>query len=319
MTRFLVRRIGFGALTVITVSLIVFTLFFVAPNDPARTLAGPQASFATVDTIRRTLGLDEPIVVQYWHFLERLLNGDLGFSYYNQQPVTKMILDALPVTASIALGAAVLMIVIGVLVGIGSARRPRSVRDRLTTVFVLTGLSIPTFVLGLLLLYVFFFLLTKAGLDWFPAAGYVPFFSDPLEWARHLILPWIAVALVGAATYARLSRSLMLDTLSEDFIRTARAKGVSEGRVVYKHALRSISAPLVTQFGLDLAMLLGGLVVTERVFGLPGIGSMAVTAVVRGDRPVIMGVVLASAIFLVVANILVDICYALLDSRVRLS
>lgn len=319
MIRFMVRRVGFGLLTLFAVSLIIFGLFYVAPNDPARSIAGPQATYATVDLIRSSLGLDEPVPVRYWQFLTALLQGDLGYSYYNQQPVSEAILQRLPVTVSIAVGSGVLIIALGVSVGVLSARRPGSLRDRLSTVFVLTGLSVPTFVFGLLLLYVCFYLLTTAGLPIFPASGYVPFFRDSAEWARHLILPCVTVAFVSAATYARLTRSLMLDVLSEDYIRTARAKGLPERTVVYKHGMRSAMTPLVTQFGIDLASLLGGLVVTEKIFGLPGVGSLAVNAVTRGDQPVIIGVVLVSAFFLVVANIVVDLIYALLDARVRLS
>lgn len=319
MIRFMVRRVGFGLLTLFAVSLIIFGLFYVAPNDPARSIAGPQATYATVDLIRSSLGLDEPVPIRYWQFLTALLQGDLGYSYYNQQPVSEAILQRLPVTVSIAVGSGVLIIALGVSVGVLSARRPGNLRDRLSTVFVLTGLSVPTFVFGLLLLYVCFYLLTTAGLPLFPASGYVPLLQDPGAWARHLILPCVTVAFVSAATYARLTRSLMLDVLSEDYIRTARAKGLPERTVVYKHGMRSVMTPLVTQFGIDLASLLGGLVVTEKIFGLPGVGSLAVNAVTRGDQPVIIGVVLVSAFFLVVANIVVDLIYALLDARVRLS
>lgn len=316
MLRFLLRRLALGVLTLFAISLIIFSLFYVAPNDPARSIAGPQATFETVALVRHNLGLDRPVPEQYWHFLSGLLHGDLGYSYYSQQPVRDAILQRLPVTFSIAIGSGVLLLVLGVLIGVMSARRPGSLRDRFGTAFVLTGLSFPTFVFGLLLLYVCFYLLTVAGMPIFPGAGYTPLLSDPLEWARHLILPWITVAFVSAATYARLSRALMIDVLSEDYIRTARAKGLRERKVIYKHGLRGVVAPLVTQFGVDLASLLGGLVVTERIFGLPGIGNLAVTAVTRGDQPTIIGVVLLAAFFVVVANIVVDMIYALLDARV---
>jgi len=199
-----------------------------------------------------------------------------------------------------------------------SARHPGSKRDRFGTAFVLAGLSFPTFVVGLLLLYVLFFRLTLLGFDWFPAAGYVPLTESPWQWARHLILPWITVAFATAATYARLTRGQMLEVLGEDYIRTARAKGLSERRVVYRHGLRSAITPLFTQFGLDVALLLGGLVVTEQVFGLPGIGTLAVESVIRGDQPIIIGTVLFASAFVVVANIVVDVGYVLLDARVRI-
>lgn len=316
--RFVVRRILLGLLTLLVVSMVIFGLFYVAPNDPARSIAGPQATFATVDLIRHNLGLDKPVPVRFWQFLTGLLHGDFGYSYYSQESVGSAITQRLPVTFSLAIGAALLFLVVGVGIGVMSARRPGSLRDRSGTVFVLIGLSFPTFVFGLLLLYVAFYLLTVAGFPIFPGSGYVPFAESPFEWARHLILPWLTVAFVSAATYARLSRSMMLDVLGEDYIRTARAKGLSERRVVYKHGMRSVLTPLVTQFGVDLAALLGGLVVTERIFGLQGIGSLAVDAVTRGDQPTIIGVVLLATFFVVVANILIDLAYVVLDSRVRL-
>jgi peptide/nickel transport system permease protein len=184
---------------------------------------------------------------------------------------------------------------------------------------VLTGLSFPTFVFGLLLLYVLFFRLTLLGVEIFPAAGYVPLTESPLQWARHLLLPWVTIAFVTAATYARLTRGQLLEVLGQDYIRTARAKGLSERRVVYRHGMRSAITPLFTQFGLDIALLLGGLVVTEQVFGLPGIGRLAVDGVIRGDQPVIIGVVLFASFFVVIANVLVDLGYAMLDSRVRVT
>jgi peptide/nickel transport system permease protein len=207
----------------------------------------------------------------------------------------------------------------GVLVGVLSASRPRSLVDRSATVFVLAGLSMPTFLLGLLLIYVFFYRAHLAGLDWFPAGGYVPFAQDPLGWFQHLVLPWIALALVTSAAYSRLTRGSLLDTLGEDYVRTARSKGLSERRVLFGHGLRSALTPVVTQFGIDVGTLLGGAIVTETVFGLPGLGQLAVQSVTSQDLPVIIGIVLVAALFIVVANILVDLTYAALDPRVRLA
>lgn len=319
MIRFLLRRSLFGVLTLFAISVIIFALFYVAPNDPARSIAGPQATFETLDLVRRNLGLDQPVPRRYWNFLVDLLHGDLGYSYYNDQPVRDVIFQRLPVTFSIAGGSAILLLLVGVPIGIMAARHPGSLRDRLGTAFVLTGLSLPTFVLGLLLLYVCFYLLTVAGLPVFPGGGYVALTVDPWEWARHLMLPWVTVAFVSAATYARLSRAFMLDVLNQDYIRTARSKGLRERTVVYKHGMRSVVGPLTTQLGVDVAALLGGLVVTEQIFGLPGIGSLAVGAVTRGDQPVIIGVVLLAAFFVVVANIVVDLVYVRLDARIRIS
>ena len=317
--RFLLRRIVSGVLTMLFICVVMFVLFYVAPNDPARTIAGPQATFDVVDQIRARLGLDQPMPTRFGHFIGDVLHGDLGFSYYTQRPVLDTILDRLPVTASLAIGSAVLFLVVGIPLGVTSARHPGSRRDRFGTVFVLAGLSLPTFVVGLVLLYLLFFRLTLLGIDWFPAGDYVPLTESPYEWARHLILPWLTVAFASAATYARLTRGQMLEVLSEDYIRTARAKGLSESRVVYRHGLRSAVTPLFTQFGLDVALLLGGLVVTEQIFGLQGVGRLAVDSVIRGDQPMIIGTVLFASAFVVVANIVVDVGYALLDARVRIS
>lgn len=319
MTRFLLRRTASGLLTLFAISVLMFTLFYVAPNDPGRTLAGTQATNEQVEQVRERLGLDQPILERYGQFAEGLVRGDLGYSYYNQEPVLDTILSRLPVTASVAFGAIALALIVGVLVGIAAARRPGSLRDRLSTLFVLSGLSVPTFVLGLVLLYLLFFQLTTRGIEFFPAAGYVPLTEDPVGWARHLLLPWITVAFVTAATYARVTRGQLLGVLEEDYIRTARSKGLTERRVIYRHGLRSAITPIFTQFGLDLALLMGGLVVTEQIFGLPGIGRIAVESVNRGDQPVIIGVMLVASFFVVLANILVDLGYALLDSRVRVT
>ena len=319
MLRFLIRRFLFGALVLWLVSVSVFFLFFVAPHDPARLVAGRLASPDTLALVRHRLGLDQPVFDQYRHFLGGLLHGDLGYSYYNSEPVRSLLFGRLPVTLSLAVGAAVLWLVIGIGVGVLSARRPRSATDRAATVFVLTGLSTPTFLLGLMLLYVFFFRFHLAGLNWFPGGGYVPLTQDPAAWAQHLILPWFTVAIVSAATYTRLTRTSLLEVFSQDYIRTARAKGLTERRVVYRHGLRSALTPVVTQLGIDIGALLGGAIVTENVFGLPGLGQLAVQSVTTQDLPVIIGIVLLAALFIIVANIVVDAFYAVLDPRVRLN
>lgn len=317
MVRFLFRRVLFGFLVLWLISVAVFVLFFVAPHDPARTIAGRQATAQTVALVRHRLGLDQPVLTQYWHFLTRLAHGDLGYSYYNSEPVRSLIAARLPVTLSLTLGGAVLWLLLGVGIGIAAARRPRSLFDRSATLFVLGGLSMPTFLVGLLLLYVLFFRLHLDGIDAFPGGGYVPFTQNPAQWAQHLILPWLTLALVSAATYSRLTRGSLLEVLGEDYVRTARAKGISEHRVVYRHALRSALTPVVTQLGIDVGALLGGAIITENVFGLPGLGQLAVQSVVTQDLPVIVGIVLVAAFFVVTANIVVDFLYAILDPRVR--
>ncbi|MFF5289536.1 ABC transporter permease [Paractinoplanes globisporus] len=317
MIRFLVRRVLFGILVLWLISVAVFVLFFVAPHDPARAIAGRQATAETVALVEHRLGLDQPVLTQYWHFLVRLAHGDLGYSYYNSEPVRSLIVARLPVTLSLTLGGAILWLLLGVGIGIASARHPRSLLDRSATVFVLGGLSMPTFLVGLLLLYFLFFRLHLLGVDAFPGGGYVPFTQSPAQWAQHLILPWLTLALVSAATYSRLTRGSLLEVFGEDYVRTARAKGITEQRVVYRHALRSALTPVVTQLGIDVGALLGGAIITENVFGLPGLGQLAVQSVVTQDLPVIVGIVLVAAFFVVAANIVVDFLYAVLDPRVR--
>jgi peptide/nickel transport system permease protein len=319
MLRFLTRRLLLGLLVLWIVSVAVFVLFFVTPHDPARLIAGRLATPQTVALVNHRLGLDRPLVDEYGGFVWRALHGDLGYSYYSSAPVRQLLASRLPVTASLALGAAVLWLVVGVGVGVAAARRPRSLVDRAGTLFVLTGLSMPTFLVGLLLIYFLFFRLHLAGIDLFPAGGYVPLTQDPAGWAQHLLLPWITLAVVIAATYSRLTRSSLLEVLGQDYIRTARSKGLSEPRVVYRHGLRSALTPVVTQLGIDLGGLLGGVIVTEEVFGLPGLGQLAWQSVTNQDLPVIIGTVLVASLFIVLANILVDLSYALLDPRVRLA
>lgn len=317
MIRFLVRRILFGLLVLWLISVAVFVLFFVAPHDPARAIAGRQATAQTVALVQHRLGLDQPVLTQYGHFLARLAHGDLGYSYYNSEPVRSLIAARLPVTLSLTIGGAILWLALGVGIGVAAARHPRSLLDRSATVFVLGGLSMPTFLVGLLLLYTLFFKLHIAGIDAFPGGGYVPFTQSPAQWAQHLILPWLTLALVSAATYSRLTRGSLLEVLGEDYVRTARSKGVSEHRVVYRHALRSALTPVVTQLGIDVGALLGGAIITENVFGLPGLGQLAVQSVTTQDLPVIVGIVLLASFFVVAANIVVDLMYAVLDPRVR--
>ena len=317
MLRFLVRRLLLGLLVLWITSGAVFVLFFVAPHDPARLIAGKLATPKTVALVNHRLGLDRPLPQQYASFMGRLLHGDLGYSYYSSAPVRSLLASRLPVTVSLALGAALVWMVVGVGVGVAAARRPRSLVDRGGTLLVLTGLSMPTFLVGLLLIYFLFFRLHLAGFGVFPAGGYVPLTQDPAGWAQHLLLPWITLATVTAATYSRLTRSSLLEVLGEDYIRTARAKGLAEGRVVYRHGLRSALTPVVTQLGVDLGTLLGGVIVTEQVFGLPGLGQLAWQSVTTQDLPVIMGIVLVASAFIVLANLLVDLGYALLDPRVR--
>ena len=318
MTRFLIRRIALGMVVLWLITMAVFALFFIAPNNVARTLAGRQATPETVALISARLGLDEPAWKQYLSFVGRALHGDLGYDYYHQVPVTSIMASALPITLSLVLGGAVIWLGLGITNGVLSAVRPRSFTDRSLTGFSLFFYSMPTFLLGLLLLYFLYFRLTLAGIAIFPAGGYAPMTGGVGPWLQHMILPWITLALVQAATYTRLTRASMLDVLGEDYVRTARSKGIGEQRVILRHGLRAALTPVVTQFGIDLGALLGGVVVTETVFSLPGLGKTAIDAINQQDLPVIVGIVLFASAAVVLANIVVDILYAVLDPRVRL-
>jgi peptide/nickel transport system permease protein len=319
MTRFLARRIAFGALVLWVVVTVVFILYFVAPNDPARLIAGRLANAQTLAAVRHNLGLDQPLIVQYGHYLSRLLHGNLGYSYVGNESVTTIIGQDLPVTASLAAGGALIWLIIGVTSGVLAARRPRTLADRSVTAFALFFYSMPTFLLGELFLLVFFFELHRVGFNFFTVTGYASITQDPAEWARHLILPWFTIALVTASIYSRLTRGSMLDVLGEDYIRTARSKGLTERRVIYRHGLRAALTPVLTEFGIDLGTLLGGVIVTENVFGLPGLGNQLLTSITREDLPVIIALVILASTFIVVANIVVDAFYAVLDPRVRLT
>ncbi len=314
---FVGRRLLQGLVVLLVISVVVFVMFFVAPHNVARLLAGRQATAETVADVARRLGLNRPVIDQYWGFLWGLLHGNLGYSFYSSEPVSSLIASRGPVTISVAVGAAIIWLVIGISAGVLAARHPRSLADRSATGAALVFYSMPPFLLGLILLFFLFFQLHLAGIDLFPGSGYVGLLSDPAGWAQHLILPWVTLALVTATTYQRLTRGALLDVLGEDYIRTARAKGLSERRVVYRHGLRSALTPVVTQFGIDLGTLLGGAIVVENVFGLPGVGALALTSVTNEDLPVIIALVMLASAFIVVANIVVDIVYVLLDPRVR--
>jgi peptide/nickel transport system permease protein len=318
MLRHLLHRLLHGLLVLWLMSVVVFGIFFWAPQDVARRMAGRQATPETVALIEHRLGLDRPMLEQYGTFVWRALHGDLGYDYYHQIPVIDIITAALPKTASLVLGGAVLWLVLGIVSGTVSAVRARSWPDRVLTGLALVFYSMPAFLLGLLLLYFAYYQLTLAGLAWFPPGGYVPLTQSPLRWAQSLVLPWITLALFQAAGYTRLTRSALLEVLGEDFIRTARSKGLSERRVVVRHGLRVAVTPVFTQFGVDVGTLFGGAVVIETVFSIDGLGSEAITALGNGDLPVIVGIVLFGTCAIVLANTVVDLLHAVLDPRVRL-
>jgi peptide/nickel transport system permease protein len=320
MIRFLIRRIITGALVLWLVATGTFFLFFAAvPVDTvARGLAGRAAAPSVINQVIKDYGLNKPLIVQYGHFLDKLIHGNLGTSFYFQEPVTSIIKQDLPPTISVVIGGVLLWLIAGLAVGILSATRARSLFDRFATVGVLAGVSAPTFVVGELLILFVFVALQDHGVT-FITTGYNPITAGFVPWLGCMILPWITLAIVQAAVYTRLSRGSLLDTLGEDFIRTARSKGLSERRVLYRHAIRAAMTPVVSQLGIDVGALLGGVLVVEQVFGLHGLGYQIVNAIPQGDQPTVIGLVLLAAAFVVVANIIVDASYSLLDPRVRIT
>jgi peptide/nickel transport system permease protein len=319
VTWFLVRRIGQAILVLVAASIVVFGLYFVGPgpDQVARTFAGRLGTAQRIAEIKHELHLDEPIYLQYGHWAWRLLQGNFGYDYYKGQPVGSVIAAAAPATISLVLGAAIIWITYGVFTGVISAVRSRSLMDRSFTASALFFYSIPTFVLGLSLIWIFAYKLSPVT-TFFPFHGYVSFTANPAQWFEYLILPWLTLALVTAATYTRLTRTSMLEVLGEDYIRTARSKGMKENRVITRHALRAALTPVVTLAGLDIGTALGGVIIVETLFGVPGLGWTVIQAINQQDRPVILGITILAATFVVVANLIVDILYAVLDPRVRL-
>jgi peptide/nickel transport system permease protein len=319
---FIVRRFVYLVIVLLILSFLTYLLFFGGnPGNIAAQVVGRNASAAQIANTKIRLGLNHPLLYQWYHYVtQAVFHGNLGTDFQNQEPVITEINQALPVTASLTIGGAILWMLLGIPIGIQSATKPRSIRDRLSTIFALTFLSIPSFVLGLVMLYFLFFDLTdKAHLHWFPSGTYVPLTQNVGQWFVHMILPWISIALVSAAVYTRLMRASLLDVLGEDYIRTARAKGLPRRTVLFKHGVRAALSPVVTQFGLDVGTLLGGAVITEEVFSLQGIGKLSLTSLFNKDLPVVCGTILLGAAFIVVFNAVVDVLYAVLDPRVRLT
>lgn len=319
MTWFLVRRIGQSILVLLITSIVVFLLFFVGPGpgQVARTFAGRLGTAARVAQIKRELHLDQPLYLQYSHWVWNLMQGNFGYDFYKGEPVSTAIASAAPATISLVIGAAIIWISYGVFTGVISAVRSRSLMDRSFTASALFFYSMPTFVLGLSLIWIFAYKLSPVT-TFFPFHGYVSFTTNPGQWFEYLILPWLTLALVTAATYTRLTRTSMLEVLGEDYIRTARSKGMKENRVITRHALRAALTPVVTLAGLDIGTALGGVIIVETLFGIPGLGWTVIQAIDTQDLPIILGITILAATFVVVANLIVDILYAVLDPRVRL-
>ena len=329
MISYVMRRLVAMLLMLVALSMIVFLIFAALPADPARLTCGKSCSPQIIEANRHRLGLDRPLVNQYGSFVKGIFVGRtygsgrvtfechvpcLGYSFRKGEQVTDLLTARFPVTAQLAVGGFILWILAGVISGIFAALRRGKWQDRAIMAFSLIGYSFPSFFIGLLLV---FFVQIKWKLIGF--TGYVSFFDSPTQWFSGWILPWISLALISAAFYARLTRNQMLETLGEDYIRTARSKGLKEYVVVGKHALRAGLTPIVTAAGLDLAALLGGAIITEKIFNLNGIGGLAIGSVVDADLPIITGTVLLGATFVIVANLVVDILYAVIDPRVRLT
>jgi peptide/nickel transport system permease protein len=321
MTKFVVHRLLWAVFLFFVATVVTYLIFWVIPSDPAALAAGKSATPADIARVRHFLHLDEPIWRQYLRFVWQLVrHGSLGQSFVNRQSVDTMIAKDAPVTASLVFGAAIVWLAVSIPVGILSALHPRSILDRFSMTFVLIGISAHPVWIGLLLSYFFGYRFHVT-----PIAGYCNFFpgtvgaqcEGPVNWAYHLVLPWITFMLLYAALYVRFIRANVMETMNEDYVRTARAKGASQTRVMVHHVLRNSLLPVVTIFGMDLGIALGGAVFTEGVFGLPGIGHEIIAAYNAADLPVITGVVVFATVCVIVFNLVVDVTYGFLDPRIR--
>lgn len=324
MLQYIIRRLLWAVVMLCLVVAVIFTIFFVLPGGTARReegrlspvavmMAGRNPRPELVRHIEERLGLNEPVYVQFGRYIGNAAQLDFGFSYHSNQPVRQAVMRRLPATISLAVGASVVWLVIGVSLGVVSALKRRTIWDRGSMLLALIGVSLPTFWLGLMAVFYF-----DSRLGIYAVGEYVPITENVGQWFSSLWLPWLVLAVVSAAFYTRMVRGNLLEVQGEDYIRTARAKGLRE-RSVVRHALRSALTPVVTMYGLDLGILLGGAVITERIFNIPGIGAMAVNSIQNSDLPIVLGVTVVAAFFVILANLLVDIVYAGLDPRVRYS
>ena len=315
MGRFILRRLVAMIAVLFAISIVTFSIFNVIPNgDPALRLAGRNTSADQISAIRRTWGFDKPVYVQYVKTMEKVFTGDL-ISYANQVDVDREIIQDIPRTFSLAIGAALMWMAFAVAIGLYTAVKAGQFSDRFLTVLALIGISMPVFWIGALMNY-------YLGFKWkiFPNGGYVPLTENPIDWAYHMILPWTALSLLFIGVYSRVLRSNVLDTINDDYVRTARAKGLSERQVLLRHVLRNSLIPIVTLWGLDFAAVIGGgAILTEKVFDLQGVGQYAAESVGQLDIPPVLAIVMFGAFFVVLLNTVVDIVYAALDPRIRLS
>jgi peptide/nickel transport system permease protein len=319
MWRYIVRRLLWVVVVMLVITLVTYVIFFVmSPGDTAVQFAGKSPTPDTINEVRRQFGLDHPVWVQYLLFVKHLFLGDqygwpgLGFSFAVRSPIRTLLLSRIGITASLAIGAALVWLCIGIPIGIVSAVKRRSLLDRLSMGLALFFVSAPVFWLGLMFLWLFWF---KLRVD--PGTGYVPISQSFGSWFSHMIGPWIVLALLFAAFYARMTRGNLLETMSQDYIRTARVKGLPEWKVIMRHGLRSSLTPVVSMLGVDLGTLFGGALITEQVFNLQGIGQWAVQSVFNRDLPAVLAVTIVTALAITLANLIVDIVYAYLDPRVR--
>jgi peptide/nickel transport system permease protein len=323
MFRYLIRRILWACVLFVAVTIVTYIIFFITPSDPAKLVAGRGATQADIERAREFIGLDDPVPIQYLHFMKRLVwEHSLGFSFATRQDVNDIVMAAAPVTASLVFGGAIVWLLLALPVGILSALRPRSLLDRAGMVFVLVGVSAHPVWIGLIFAYFF-------GYKWgdvthLPITGYADFFNPataeggPVEWFRHMVLPWATFALLFSALYVRMIRANVMETMNEDYVRTARAKGAPESQVLRSHILRNAMLPVVTILGMDIGLALGGAVFTESVYSLPGLGNMAVRSIENLDLPVTQGIVVFATLAVITFNLIVDLLYAVIDPRIRL-
>jgi peptide/nickel transport system permease protein len=312
MLNYVLRRILATIPVMIVVALFVFSLLYVAPGDPAAVIAGDQATPADVARIRASLGLDRPFLIRFGEWSWQILHGDLGTSIFTNLPVATMIAQRVEPTLSLLAVTLSFAVTVAVPMGVVAAWRADTLIDRAIMAFAVLGFSVPVFVIGYVLAYVF-----GLELDWLPVQGYTPLTEGVAPWIENLILPALTLGCVYIALIARTTRAAMLEVLEQDYIRTARAKGISQAGLLYVHALKNAAVPIVTVIGIGIALLIGGAVVTETVFAIPGIGRLTVDAILRRDYPVIQGVVLLFSFVYVIVNLLVDLTYTVLDPRIR--
>lgn len=305
---YIIRKLLYSILVLLGVITVTFCLMYVIPGDPARLMLGQRADIASIDAVRKQLGLDDPIYVQYGRFIYKAIQGDLGRSYSSNRDVLKTILETFPATALLAFSSLILSSFLGIIIGLISAVKSYSWADNLSMLFALFGISFPPFAFGLIMALVF-----GAWLKWFPISGYIN------NGIIYLVLPMLTLSLRPLSIIARLTRSSMLDVLGQDYVRTARAKGVSEWKVIIKHALRNALNPVITTISAWLAALLGGAFFIEYIFNWPGIGLLAINSILSLDFPMIQGTVLFTAVIFIIINVIVDIIYAFLDPKVKLS